>query len=126
MPKAYCYLSDKTIEKLNEIQEKEEHESFSQTMKDMVQLGINVYIHGKENPTMDDTERLRLEREEELRSQHTTYLLRIMEINADIFRCVFDKNKMIDSSENTEERIAIIKKKADDFVASYLTAQKKY
>ncbi|KTD70360.1 hypothetical protein Lsan_0042 [Legionella santicrucis] len=120
MPKAYCYLNQKTIDQLEIIKRDEEHDSASQTMKEMIELGIKVYLHNKENPGLNEEEKRRLEKEEELNRQHTTHLLRLLAISADIFRCVCDKNKLPEGSENAEEHIATIKKKVDNFIEGYI------
>ncbi len=120
MPKAYCYLSQKIIDQLEVIKQEEEHESSSQTMKEMIELGIKIYTHNKENPQPDPLEKRRLEKEEELNRQHTTSLLRLLGVSADIFRCVFDKNKFPEGVENADERIAEIKEKVDHYIEGYI------
>ncbi|BCA97251.1 hypothetical protein TUM19329_36120 (plasmid) [Legionella antarctica] len=120
MPKAYCYLNQKTIDQLESIKKEEGHDSSSQTMKEIIELGIKIYLHNKENPSLSEDEKRRLEKEEELNRQHTTHLLRLLGISADIFRCVYDKNKLPDSSGNAEDHIAALKKKVDNFVEGYL------
>jgi hypothetical protein len=120
MPKAYCYLNQKTIDQLETIKRDEEHDSASQTMKEMIELGIKVYLHNKENPGLGEEEKRRLEKEEELNRQHTTHLLRLLAINADIFRCIYDKNKLPEGTENAEDHIATIKKKVDNFIEGYI------
>lgn len=120
MPKAYCYLNQKTIDQLESIKQDEGHDSYSQTMKEMIQLGIKIYLHNKENPQISEDEKRRLEKEEELNRQHTTHLLRLLGISADIFRCVFDPNKFPGGSESPEAHIAELKKKVDHYVEGYL------
>lgn len=120
MPKAYCYLNQKIIDQLESINQDEGHESSSQTMKEMIELGIKVYLHNKENPLMSEDEKRRLEKEEELNRQHTTHLLRLLGISADILRCVFDKNKLPDGAVNAEDQIAALKKKVDNYVEGYM------
>jgi hypothetical protein len=120
MPKAYCYLNQKIIDQLESIKKEEGHDSSSQTMKEIIELGIKVYLHNKENPSVSEDEKRRQEKEEELNRQHTTHLLRLLGISADIFRCVYDKNKLPDSPGNAEDHIAALKKKIDNFVEGYL------
>lgn len=120
MPKAYCYLNQKTIDQLEAINRDEGYGSSSQTMKEMIELGIKVYLHNKENPGLGEEEKRRLEKEEELNRQHTTHLLRLLAISADIFRCVYDKNKLPEEMENAEEHIATIKKKVDNFIEGFI------
>ena len=120
MPKAYCYLNQKIIDQLELIKKNEGHDSFSQTMKEMIELGIKVYLHNKEEPGMNEEVKRRLEKEEELNRQHTTTILRLLGISADIFRCVYDKNKLPEGADNAEDHIAALKKKVDNFVEGYL------
>jgi hypothetical protein len=120
MPKAYCYINQKIIDQLESIKQDEGHDSSSQTMKEMIELGIKVYLHNKNNLAMNEDEKRRLEKEAELNREHTTNLLRLLAVSADIFRCVFDKNKLQDNSNNAEEHIALIKTKVDNFVEGYV------
>ncbi|USQ15589.1 hypothetical protein J2N86_15700 (plasmid) [Legionella lytica] len=121
MPKAYCYLTQKTIDQLDAIKQEEDHSSSSQTMKEMIELGIKVYLHNKENPPLSEDEKLRIEKEAELNKQHTTHLLRLLGISADIFRCVYDKNKLAGESNTADEHIAELKKKVDNFIEGYIS-----
>ncbi|MFT4058949.1 MAG: hypothetical protein QM652_05310 [Legionella sp.] len=120
MPKAYCYLSQKTLDQLESIRQEEEHTSSSQTMKEMIELGIKVYLHNKDTPSLSEEEKRRLEKEEELNRQHTTHLLRLLGISADIFRCVYDKNKLAGEANNADEHIAELKKKVDNFIEGFI------
>lgn len=121
MPKAYCYLTQKTIDQLESIKQEEDHPSASQTMKEMIELGIKVYLHNKDTPSLSEEEKRRLEKEEELNKQHTTNLLRLLGISADIFRCVYDKNKLSGEANNADEHIAELKKKVDNFIEGFIT-----
>jgi len=120
MPKAYCYLNQKTCDQLEAIKVDEGYDSSSQAMKEMIALGIKVYLNNKENPPMGSAEEKRLEKEEELNRQHTTHLLRLLGISADIFRCVYDQKKLAEGSNNADEQIALIKKKVDNFIEGYI------
>ena len=119
MPKVYCYLNQKMADQLEQIKADEGHESSSQVMKEMLALGMNAYLNNKEN-NMDDKEKQRLKKEEELQKQHTTYLLRLLGLSADIFRCVYDKNNIPDAPNSVEEQIAALKKKVDNFIDEYV------
>lgn len=120
MPKAYCYLTQKTIDQPESIKKDEGHDSSSQTMKEIIELGIKVYLHNKENPTMSEDEKRRLEKEEELNKQHTTHLLRLLAVSADIFRSVYDKNKFPEGPENADDHIAALKKKVDIYIDGFI------
>ena len=120
MPKAYCYLSQKIIDQLEVIKEKKGHRSTSQTMKELIELGIETYRQNEEKPELSNYEKIRLEKEDELNRQHTTHLLRLLALNADIFRCVFDKNKLLEGAFTAEDHIAELKKKVDNFIDGYV------
>ena len=49
MPQVHCYLPDKTVDKLEEIQSTEGHESLSKAIKEVIDLGIKVYFFNKDN-----------------------------------------------------------------------------
>jgi len=119
MPKAYCYLPQKTIDQLEAVKLSDGYDSSSHVMKDMIELGIKVHLMNKENHESID-EKNKREKEEELQKKHTTYLLRLLGLSADIFRCVHDKNKLPDSTNYVEEDIAKIKNKVDAFIEGYL------
>ena len=120
MPKVYCYLNQKTVDQLEQIKLNEAHESTSQTMKEIIDLGIKVYLHNKENLALSESDKKRLEKEEELKQQHTMYLLRLLSLNADILRCVYDENKFTNPSNHVEEHIAKTKQKVDHFIEGYV------
>jgi hypothetical protein len=120
MPKAYCYLSQKIIDQLEVIKEKKGHRSTSQTMKELIELGIETYRQNEEKPELSNYEKIRLEKEDELNRQHTTHLLRLLALNADIFRCVFDKNKLLEGAFTAEDHIAELKEKVDNFIDGYV------
>ena len=109
MPQVHCYINQKMEEQLEE----------SITMKEMLSLGIKVYLINQNNK-IDESEKRRLEKEEELQKMHTTYLLRIMELSADILRCVYDKDKEEKSQYIVSDQISLIKKKVDEYITNYV------
>ncbi len=120
MPKSYCYLSQRTILQLEQIKQDEGYESTSQVMKEMIDLGIRVYTQSKAAASMSPEDKMRLEKEEELKAQHTTYLLRLLGISTDILRCVYDKEKLNTPHDTPEDHIANIKKKVDNYIDGYI------
>ena len=66
MPKSYCYLSQKTSLQLEQIKQDEGYDSTSQVMKEMIDLGIRVYMQNKDAANMSPEDKMRLEKEEEL------------------------------------------------------------
>ena len=120
MPKSYCYLSQKTILQLEQIKQDEGYDSSSQVMKEMIALGIQIYERNKGAAGMSDEEKRKFEKEEELKAQHTTYLLRLLGFSTDILRCVYDKEKLNAQHDNAEDHISNIKKKVDHFIDGYI------
>ena len=120
MPKSYCYLSQKTILDLEQIKQDEGYDSNSQVMKEMIELGIRIYLQNKDEARMSPEEKMRLEKEDELKAQHTTYLLRLLGFSADILRCIYDKNKLNSEHENAEDHISTIKSKVDNYIDGYI------
>lgn len=120
MPQVHCYLNQKMADQLDKIKDDEGYESSSQAMKEMLSLGIKVYLINKENLPTDDTDKNRLDKEEELKNMHTMYLLRMLELNSDILRCVYDQNKLKNAPDNSSDHIIKIKQKVDDYIEEYI------
>jgi hypothetical protein len=118
----YCYLNQKTCEQLEAIKQEEDHDSLSQAMKEIILLGIKVYLNNKDKPELDEDEKRRLEKMEELKEQQTTNILRLLGVSADILRCVYDKSKVNDGSENADDHISLLKVKVDNYVDSYINS----
>lgn len=121
MPQLHCYINQKMADQLESIRQGEGYDSTSQAMKEMIALGIKVYLINKESDDKTEAEKNRLEKEEELQKMHTTYLLRIMELSADILRCVYDKDKAQNGQQVVGDQIALIKKKVDDYIHNYVS-----
>ena len=119
MPKAYCYLPQKTLDQLDKVKLDDGYDSSSHVMKDMIEIGLKVHLMNQGNVLSGD-DKYRMEKEEELQKKHTTYLLRLLGLSADIFRCVYDENKIPKSKGNVEEDIAEIKNKVESFIDSYI------
>ena len=120
MTKAYCYLNQKTIDQLELIKQDEGYDSTSQTMKEIILLGIENHIKNKNTKILSKQEKKLIDRKEELSSQNTTHILKLLGISADILRCVYDKSKLDDDSESADEQISLIKEKVDNYVESFL------
>ena len=121
MPQVHCYLSQKMADQLEKIKNDEGYDSSSQAMKEMLSLGIKVYLVNKENPSLDEAEKKRFEKEEELRNMHTEYMLRMLELTADTFRCVYDQHKIKDGPDTAGEHIIKIKHKIAKYIDDYVT-----
>ena len=123
MPQVHCYLNQKMADQLEEIRKEEGYDSLSQAVKEMLSLGIKVHLVNKENPSLSDEEKSRLEKEEELKNKHTEYLLRMLEISADTFRCVYDKEKIKDAPDTAGEHIVKVKQKISKYVEDYVSSK---
>ena len=122
MPQVHCYLNQKTADEIEQIRQEEGHESLSAAMKEMLILGIKVHQINKDKKGLSFDEKQRAEKEEELKALHTTYLLRILEINADVLRCVFDPNKIPNSQEKVGDHIVKIKSKVDEYIEKFIAS----
>jgi hypothetical protein len=118
----YCYLNQKTYDQIEAIKEEEGHDSLSQAVKEIIELGIKVYLNNKDKPELDEDEKRRLEKEAELEKQQTTNILRLLGISADILRCVYDKSKLNDGADDADEQISLLKKKVDNYVDGYINS----
>lgn len=119
MPKVYCYLNQTTVDQLEQIKKDEGYESSSQAMKEIINLGLKVYTMNKDD-NVSEEEKNRLKKENELKQQHTMYLLRLLAMNADILRCVYEPSKLPEPSGNLDEHIAKMKQKVDHFIEGYI------
>lgn len=119
MPKVYCYLNQHSIDQLEQIKKDEGYESSSQAIKEIINLGLKVYAFNK-GDNLTEEEKNRQKKEDELKEQHTMYLLRLLALNADILRCVYDPSKLPDSLGTTEEYIAKVKQKVEYFIDGYI------
>lgn len=122
LPKVYCYLNQKACDQLEAIKQEEDHDSLSQAMKEIILLGIKVYLNNKDKPELDDDEKRRLEKEEELKEKQTTNILRLLGISADILRCVYDKSKLNEGADNADDQISLLKIKVDNYVDGYINS----
>lgn len=119
MPKIYCYLEQQTTDQLEQIKIDEGYKSSSQVVKEMTNLGIKTYIHSKKDQLSKD-DKHRLEKDKELTQHHTMYLLRLLALNADILRFVYDPSKLPDSFGNIEEHLVKINQKMHQFIDGYV------
>ena len=97
MPRIYTSVDQKTIDLLTNIQNKKGI-SFSKAVSEMISVGL-------ENST-------------NIEDKHSEYLLRTMNICSEILRCVYDKNKVSFSGENTEDALQEIKQTIQNYVKS--------
>lgn len=135
MPQVHCYLPKKTVEQLERIKQTYGHSSLSKAVREMIESGIKEVIARETIPEDNTEEKLRLEREEQHRNQQTMYLHKILSLNTDILRCVYDKNKVPDPRKQVaekqvaeklvaeklvEEKLVDIKKTVEDFTEGWV------
>ena len=120
MPQVHCYLPKKTVEQLEQIKQTYGHSSLSKTVREMIESGIKEVLAREAIPEDNTEEKLRLEREEQHRNQQTMYLHKILSLNTDILRCVYDKNKVPDPRKQVEDKLVDIKKTVEDFTEGWV------
>lgn len=123
MPQVHCYLPQKTVEQLERIQQTYGHTSLSKAVREMIEFGIKEILAREAPPADNSEEKQRLEKEEQQRNQQTMYLHKILTLNTDILRCVYDKNKLPESTKKVDEKLVEIKKTVDDFTEGWVFPQ---
>lgn len=82
MPRVISFLDDEVINNLKELS-KNTNKTLSKTIAELVSIGYKVKLyHEKQQPDQQQAGSLTLP------NKHTEYLLRIMAVVADIYRCV--------------------------------------
>lgn len=120
MPQVHCYLPQKTVEQLERIKKTYGHSSLSKAVREMIELGIREIVAREAPPEENMEEKLRLEKEEQHKNQQNMYLHKILSLNTDILRCVYDKNKLPDARKQVEEKLVDIKKTVEDFTEGWV------
>ena len=113
MPKIYASLPDKLINKLKDISEKS-NESFSKIACKMVELGLQYYANNDKEPLKKSQETM-----SEFDLKNREYLIRIMNINAEILRKTYDEPSKLPGS-NVDAKLEDIKKYAQNLVENKL------
>ena len=120
MPQVHGYLPKKTVEQLERIKQTYGHSSLSKAVRERIESGIKEVLAREVIPEENNEEKLRLEREEQHRNQQTMYLHKILSLNTDILRCVYDKNKVPDPRKQVDEKLVDIKKTVEDFTEGWV------
>jgi hypothetical protein len=107
MPQINTSLPEEMIMELQNIS-KESQKSFSNTVKLMIEYGLDVYkqLQGKDNKNS----------EKPPEDKNTEYLLKIFGVTTDILRCVYDKKKSKHGAENADEAINKIELRVQKFL----------
>jgi len=99
MPKLQTFVNDVLLKNLKEMS-KQQGKSLSKFVSELIEIGYNFkQLHGDKSNKED-------EKRAELIAKHSEYLLRIMAITSDIYRCVRNektkyKEKDIDDALST-------------------------
>lgn len=109
MSKVYCYLPQMYVDQIEEIKTAEKYDSQSQVLKELIELGLKARAIKNIGPINSD-------REDELRTKHSAYLLRLLSMTSEILRFVFDKNKTRGKQDNVDELLEQIKEKVDSYI----------
>lgn len=94
MPQVHCYLPQKIVEQLEKIKRDNNHSSLSKAVREMIDLGIQTVLNQPNELSKENLEKKRIEG---IRAQQTQYLQKILSLNTDILRCVYDQNKLPES-----------------------------
>jgi len=82
MPRVVSFLNDEIMKNIKELY-KDSDKSLSRIISELVDIGYKVKQHHETQQT-DPIEK----RKAELKDKHTEYLLRIMAVTTDIYRCI--------------------------------------
>ena len=109
MARIITYLDKETIKNLEKLAEKS-GDSLSKTTSDLIEIGYKVrsYQDNQESNEM-------VQRKESLEEKHTEYLLKIMAVVNDIYRCVRN-----DKSKYSEENIADVLDKINSNINNFI------
>lgn len=94
MPQVHCYLPKKMVEQLEKIKVDNHHSSLSKAVRQMIDLGIQTVLNQPNELSKENLEKKRIEG---IRAQQTQYLQKLVALNTDILRCVYDQNKLSES-----------------------------
>ena len=109
MQRIVSYLEDDVVKNLRDLS-KETDKSMSKIISEVIDIGYKVKLHHDINrPSLQE------EKKAELKEKHTEYLLRILSIVADIYRCNRnDKSKY--EAENANEALETISSNVINFI----------
>lgn len=109
MQRVVSYLEDDIVKGLKELY-KNSDKSMSKIISEIIDIGYKVKLHHKENQSNPQ-----IEKRAELKEKHTVYLLRIMAIAADIYRCVRNDKSKYDE-ENVDDVLTTIASNTQNFI----------
>ena len=109
MSRVVAFLDDGVIKNLKESY-KESNKTLSKIVSELVDIGYRVKQH-HETQKLNPQE----EKKAKLIDKHTEYLLRIMAINADIYRCVRNEKSKY-KEDNIDNVLSIIATNTQSFI----------
>ena len=114
MPRVVTFLDDETIQNLKEIGD-ESGKSISKITSELIEIGYNIkYNKDIHVASLQD------KRKQELVDKHTEYLLRILTITKDMYRCTRNENSQYEE-EDTSGALKTIKADIAEEIKQYLS-----
>ncbi len=108
MQRIVSYLEDDVIEDIKKLY-KDSNISISKMASELMDIGYKVKLHHESQSDLQE------EKKATLVDKHTEYLLRIMAITADVYRCV--RNEKSKYSEGTaDEVLATVNARVQNFI----------
>jgi len=110
MPKLYTYVTEKTVEALSRLSE-ESGKTSSRIISELIEIGLKNYENRGSNG-LDNFQIKSLN----LEKIQIEYLLRILNINYEIFRCIYDKNKTKVKRDTADECMDTINNSVHEYI----------
>lgn len=108
MPKVSSFLNNAVIKNLKELSNNSD-KSLSKIIAELIDIGYKVKLyHENQQPDQQADKSL-------LPNKHTEYLLRIMAVAADIYRCVRNEKSKYDT-DNVDDALVTIATNAQNFI----------
>lgn len=114
MPRLTTFV-DKTTEKQVKDNAEQEGVSVSVYTASLIKLALKIkQLQGDENKQNEE------EKKAELEEKHTEFLLKILGLQAEVLRCVYDSSKVKNKTGDVESNINRIDEKAKEFIHQFL------
>ena len=109
------YVDDEVLKSLQELHNKNPNKSLSQLSSELIDIGYRVKMHHEAHSDQQDHQNQRNDQKSELAENHTEYLLKIMAIVADVYRCVRNEKSKY-KEDPFEDVLAKITANAQKFI----------
>ena len=119
MPQINATITPELAEKLQKIAQKT-NKSFSKIVSDMAESGLKVYEKQHDYKSQKAQTRAR-----ELEAKHSEYLLRLININSEILRKLYNEKPKYEA-DNTNELLNVIKKNVQKYATEKDDKKRRY